>query len=677
MIRSSHDFAVNTPPMKPPPRAVATARSSLAGPSFFARLAALGLLAACSSDPSNPPPIDPGPEGTGGPVTATADGATGTGTGTDTDTGDGTADDTASGSSTGEPVLNCQDITCSGHGGCKIGDDGNAYCACDPGYVINESLDACVVDETCVKVRFLEDHCRQYYNGPPAVSLFFAVDFCSGTAVTPDKFEELGLSFQVLENGDDIADNVESESTIIPTSVESYVTLAVDVSESVTLDNDDLPALVSELRSLVAALAPDATEPDVYLSVYVFGRFVAEYVPFTRDFGLVDAALAEIEEDPESVVSLVSGEGTALYEAVATGIERTQRIRDLRDAVSWGGVLSTGTVVVITDGDDSSNSMLDNQLLESTLNQVISIGIGDDVDDADLEKIGRDGSFLAPTPADWAVAFDEVAQRVDEYPDRAYLLAYCSSKTSGDPEVEVGITANTKLTVEQTAACKFDADIFSSSPADTCDASLFVGECDLQACGGLTACGACADDQCCDGSSCDAPISAPPPPGGFGCSDIDALCSATNEVCDVETCAPPGSLGGACGAGCSPGEAWCDPSPVDGPICEPAFGIGAACDSAAQCESLNCQQTNPDNPFEVRTCQPPALVHDRCEGSGFVICEEGSYCQGSTCEPKKLDAESCGDADQCRSGVCVTPVETQICANSGACFWAWEEKVPD
>jgi hypothetical protein len=95
-----------------------------------------------------------------------------------------------------------------------------------------------------------------------------------------------------------------------------------------------------------------------------------------------------------------------------------------------------------------------------------------------------------------------------------------------------------------------------------------------------------------------------------------------------------------------------------------------------QCQSLNCQPTNPDNPFEVATCQPPALMFDRCDAQG-VRCEDGAYCQGSACLPKLLNAETCNSAEQCRSGLCTQPVQQNICVATGACFWAWDEKAPD
>jgi hypothetical protein len=649
---------------------------SLALVTLAASLCAVG----CSSDETNPPVLDMSGGGTTGGM---GSGTTGDGSSTSTPSDDtstagvddsGTSGDSGGSDSgtTGERPLNCDDLQCTGHGTCEIGKNGDAYCACDEGYVLDERGTECVVDETCIRLRPLEEHCRQLNDGPPAVSVFFAVDFCSGTAVLPDKFAELGLSFVVNENGIDITTNPESDYTIVPTTVESYVTLAIDVSDSVT-QSGDLPALVAELRGLVQALEPAPGGPDVYVSIYVFGRFVAEYVPFTRDFAALDDALATIETDPDSVVSLVSGNGTALYHAVARGIDRTQRIRDMRDAVSWGGVLSTGTVVVITDGQDSVNATLDAAQLQQTLNQVITIGISDDVDHADLDTIGRDGSFLAPTAAEWPLAFDEVAQRVEEYPERAYLLAYCSSATTGNPDVEVVVDAKTKLTVAASAACTFDADSFSSDPGATCSQELFSNECLTAECGGLTACGACPDTQCCNGFQCMGPAVADDV--GLECSGFHQLCSATGEICvedpGVDTCEPPDTVGGDCDPGCTPGESWCS-----GGTCLAAQPFGTTCDQAVHCQSLNCQQTNPENPNQLRTCQLPALAHDRCEGAGRVVCEEGSFCQGNRCTPQRIDFESCSNPLQCRSGLCTAPVDSNICLASGACFWSWNEKVP-
>jgi len=621
-----------------------------------------GLLAcstaACNSSPNgNAPPID---------MTATDTNPLTTGTDATTAT-TGTSSDSDPDSSSSGGLTNCDEVQCTGHGTCEIGEDDKPYCACDPGYRLDGSGENCLVDEGCVQLRFLEDRCRQLLNQEPAVSLFFAVEFCAGTAVLPERLEELELTFQVLENGSDIQENVESYATVIPKPVESYVDLVIDVSDSIT-ESQDLPLLIEELRTLVTSLTPGADEPDVYVAVHVFGRDSAEYVPFTRDLGAVDDALAAIADDPTPVVQLAgNGNGTDLYDAVELGINRTQRIRDLRDAVTWGGVLSTGTVVVVTDGNDTSNGTLNTQLITATTNNVISIGISAEIVNETLQMIGRDGSFLAPTPADWPPAFAEITQRVDEYPLRSYLLGYCSSTTEGTPNVEISVTGE-GVRVAQTAICNFDADVFSTDPSLVCDASLFADECDDLACGGLTACGACTDDACCDGGQCQSPTTY------NTCDEQLELCAQADLICGSEgACVEPEPLGsGSCGLGCEPGVTYCDDEMEQ---CVAVHAPGASCDGPQECPELNCQRENPDNDFTMPICLPGALMYDDC-GSDDAACEVGSYCQ-SECLPRNRDAETCGGPDECRRGECNPLGESgNLCGGPTLCYWAWDSKVP-
>lgn len=646
-------------------------------------LCSLALPLGCQTDSIDPAPVG-GTENSGPtqPTTGTGDTATGAdSTATDPGTSSG-------GESTGGPPTSCDEVVCEGNGGCLI-ENGIAGCYCDQGYVLDEMGTTCVVDTTCIELHFLEDRCRQTVNGPPAVTLFFAVDYCAGTAVLPADLEAQGLSFRVLENGIDIAKNVESYSTVIPKEVESYVTIVLDVSDSVTgteeAPNPELPQLVGELRNFVQQLAPGPGEPDVYVSMYVFGRFVREYVPFTRDYAGLDAAIAAIEDDPIAINTLVNGDGTRLYDSVETGINRTQRIRDLRDAVTQGGVLSTGTVVVITDGLESTNGTLNTSLIANTLNQVISIGISPEVtaNDEDLTAIGRDGSFLAPEPENWGEAFSAVVSRVREYPQRAYLLGYCTSAAQDVAEVE--ITLGGRVIPVETATCSFDASAFSVDPADTCSPALFETECDSQDCGGLTACGACADDQCCDGSYCEAPTDATSV--GLDCDGADQLCSATHQICvegmaaaDPHTCQDPDALGDPCDPGCEPGVSYCQLDAMDMPVaCIPTLPVdpnGFTCEDAAECESLNCRSANPDNEFLLPTCLPPALIYDDCGAPGSTVCEEGAWCSGGSCRPQLLPLSTCSAAEQCRSGLCAAPVSSNLCLSAGVCFWAWDEKVP-
>lgn len=586
-------------------------------------------------------------------------------------------------------ATNCGDITCRGHGRCVL-DEGAATCECDDGYVSEGGGDAfeCVVDTSCKKLRLLEDGCRFRRGGAPAVATFFAVDYCAGTAVLPEDLGDLDEAFRILENGADIHENEESVATVIERDVESFVTIALDVSKSVTgVEGDDekqaeLQALVVELRSFVSALRAPEGEPEVTLSVLLFGRFVAEYVPFTKDLDAVEGALARIALAPDDVVQLVGGDGTALRQAVEVGIQSVERIQALRRLVTDTGVLTSGALMVVTDGRDSSNADLNGALIEDTKVNVISVGISNDIDDEELAEIGRDGSFLAPTPEDWSTAFAEVAQRVDEYPDRAYLLSYCSSATTGSPTVSVSLRGEEPLSL---AECEFDADLFSSDVADVCNLELFEEHCNDFECGTGLACGACADDQCCAGGRCRAPSN------NDECRDQHELCVADGELCaenelaeteeDAYHCVEPLEEGSACEPSddlCAPGQAFCAETTEEELLCAlvtlqnaDVCGDGDDFDKG-RCPERNCAQKNPDNPTDPYVCQREARVFEACSGSSAdAVCESGAVCKGSQCEARTV--YGCSSDEDCLSGHCNTA--SKACVNTGMCHWNWASKV--
>lgn len=584
---------------------------------------------------------------------------------------------------------NCGALTCRGHGACAV-IDGLATCVCDEGYIAEGEEDdfECVVDKSCKRLRTLEPFCRQIVGGPPAVATFFAVDYCAGTAVLPDDLGDLDEAFEILENDVDILQNEESVAQVIERDVESYVAIAIDVSKSVTGVEGDtdkqeaLSALVSEVRRFVASLKAPRNQAPVTVSVLLFGRFAEEFVPFTTDLDLVDRELAKLETDTASVVELVGGDGTALYDAVTLGIDTVERIQQLRFLVTDAGVLTTGTLVVITDGRDSSNAELDQGRVDDTLVNLISMGISSDIDDTDLGLIGRDGSFLTPAREDWAAAFDEISQRVEQYPDRAYLLAYCSSATSGTLDVSVGLRGESALTL---AGCSVSANAFSGDPADVCDLSLFENTCAVAECGMMFACGDCPASQCCAGGLCQAPSPTEQ------CMDQDELCAPAGQVCrDVEdppedaedeekyVCAPPLQLG----EGCQPSDDECEKSVAycseDAEVCvlstlQTGDYCGDADDHLAErCPELNCSQKRDDNPTDPYLCRRQARVFERCSGrTADAVCEPGAGCEGQNCEAKQL--WGCNKDSDCLSGHCNE--DTELCSETGHCPFSWNTKV--
>jgi hypothetical protein len=373
----------------------------------------------------------------------------------------------------------CSDVVCRGAGTCVV-KDSVAQCVCDFGYALQDG--ECVVDETCINLRPLEAGCRQRLGHEPALAIFFGLETCAGTTAKPDVIGPINTAFKILEDGQPLGD--ESYVAIFPRDVEQFITIAVDLSGSLQRDQSTLVAVISQLKKTVAALTPGQGAPPVDMSLLVFGRTVQRVVNFTRDISQVVAALDAIQANPAGIVD---PGGTNLFGAVNFGMTELDKAMQLYAQQTDFGVVTTGTLVTVTDGRDSSGVTL--QPIATRLN-AISVGISNEIDDTDLTRIGPQGSFLAPTQPDWADAFDRVAQRVLEYPKRSYLLGYCSPAVAGKHDVTVALAS---VTAHETASCTVPADLFGAGE-EACNASFYSGYCGAHSCGSLLACGPCEGD---------------------------------------------------------------------------------------------------------------------------------------------------------------------------------------
>jgi len=550
-------------------------------------------------------------------------------------------------------ALKCSDAgACAGPSRCDDS-SGRAVCTCNEGYVFEKgSTSTCVVDKTCIKIKPLgDDSCRQLVGGISAVAAFFAVDYCAGTAVLEADLAplaavpgDLNSVFKVSENGAGLKDS-ESKVTIIPRDVESYVTIALDVSNSITVDQPAFfAALLGKLQTLVQALKPLPGKPDVGVSVLIFGKTVAELVPFTTDLDAVSAAVGTLK-DSTVITTRVPADGTALIEAANTGVTNTERIIALRNGVTQGGILSTGTLILVTDGKDNSGTMPSSGLTTTSVN-LVSVGVGPSemLDGTLLKTLGRDGAFSAPAPADLDIAFAEITKRVAEYPDRAYLLGYCSPSVTGTPAVTISLT---KLEVKATASCTFNPALFNATIGQTCDAAFFTGECANRKCGGLTACGKCTlDTECCVGATgqCAAPAAA------ADCQGDSTLCGPGPSECITDTCSAPLDTGAK--------------SP-----------LGAECALASDCESQRCERANLVSITSMHVCKRPAQIGELCSGMlANAVCEDGSACVGETCQARGL--VQCTTQADCLSGACTPGAQGApgFCTQINTCQFSWDSK---
>jgi hypothetical protein len=387
--------------------------------------------------------------------------------------------DAGTGSST-----NCGQVTCRGAGRC-VDVDGEPTCVCDSGYVLSSSNE-CIVDESCIKLRLLEPRgCRQRLQLEPAVSMFFSVETCAGTNVRPDILGPISQAFKVLEDDEELGD--ESFATVVDRDVESLVAIALDMSASVAQNPALVQELIESLGTFVESLRPGVGAPPVYVSLIVFGRSVETAVRFDEGIDAVIAKLAEIRENPGEAVS--DPDGTNLNGAVNTGMDSLEDAWTQRIDATSGAVVLTGTLVTVTDGRDTGGVGL--KAIKPQFN-AISIGVSNDIDDAELTRVGPQGSFLAPLASDRQEAFAAVAQRVAEYPSRAHLLAYCSPAVAGTHTVRATL-ANQEASA--TAVCDFNAAQFGVG-AGACNEAFLTNYCEPEnhPCGGFFACGLCDPD---------------------------------------------------------------------------------------------------------------------------------------------------------------------------------------
>jgi von Willebrand factor type A domain len=380
------------------------------------------------------------------------------------------------GGTEGGGIVNCGEVICRGAGKCMLDEEGEPTCVCDDGYTLAMSGE-CVVDEECIKLRAIEEGCRQRTGSEPAIALAFNMETCAGTTVRPDVIGDITRAFKVLEDDNDIGD--ESYATVFDRDVESWVVIAIDMSSSV-VGSGALADVISSLRDMVASLAPAEGEPPVRIQIMPFARSVSVAREFTEDLGTVDATLQYLGDYPELAVA--EPDGTNLNGVINAGVGFLETVLAGRVETTGGAVVATGTLVTITDGRDTGGVRL--EAIPDRIN-VISVGISSNINDAELTRIGPQGSFLAPTSADRDVAFATVAQRVKDYPQRAYLLAYCSPAVAGTHAVQATLA---NLDARLSATCEFNAMKFGTG--SPCNQNFIQSYCSevSHGCGKFLAC---------------------------------------------------------------------------------------------------------------------------------------------------------------------------------------------
>ena len=287
------------------------------------------------------------------------------------------------------------------------------------------------------------------YRKPSNVAVFFAVQNSDDEPVA----DLLATDFKIYEDGKVVSID-ESRQTIVNPEVAAVhqTLLLVDMSASVT-ESD-------QVATIVQAAQEFATQIESYqkVAVYAFdgSKEIHEITPFSDSEERASAGLSKLAEfhtkDPS----------TNLHGAIVQGLEK------LDDALDRATVpLRFGTLVVFTDGTDRASrvplqEMID--AIDASENEVYAIGVGNEIDDATLARIGRSGYIRVGDSAALKGAFAQIGDRIVGYTRRYYLLSYCSPARAGKHSVTVEAHAD-----DTTGQLSYEFDAKGFEPG--CDAS--------------------------------------------------------------------------------------------------------------------------------------------------------------------------------------------------------------
>ncbi|MCP4604353.1 MAG: VWA domain-containing protein [Proteobacteria bacterium] len=257
---------------------------------------------------------------------------------------------------------------------------------------------------------------------PSNVVVYFTVDRKDGEPVAGMTADQ----FHIYEDGKLIS-TFESQQTILNPEVSTvrYTLLLLDMSRSVT-ESGQVPLIQEAVSAFIAGVGEQEK-----VAIYAFdGR--AEIQPIAQ-FGTGTGQLSGRNgrlsswktEDPS----------TNLNGAIIEAVKVLDEARESSDVP-----LRFGTLVVFTDGTDRAHRATSRQAIDAAQKSDIGIyviGIGGEVDQEEMEHLGRDGFVHVSNREAVVQAFEQVGAQIQKLGSRFYLLSYCSPSRAGEHQLQV------------------------------------------------------------------------------------------------------------------------------------------------------------------------------------------------------------------------------------------------
>ncbi len=259
---------------------------------------------------------------------------------------------------------------------------------------------------------------------PSNVALYFSVETKSGDPVAGLTAE----SFRIFED-EQLISPFESKQTILnpETAVIRYTLLLVDLSGSIT-ESGALPNLITAASSFAERVTKDHQ-----IGVFGFdgGKKLIPVVGFTSSAGSVQSGLNSLAnrkaKDPSTNLN------GAVMEAMQTLDKQLARATQ---------PLRFATLVVFTDGTDRAHRVTDEEMhkaLDEAKVNIFAIGLGAEISESQLSRMGRNGYVHADQQTKVSAAFDEVAAKMEAAARKFYLLSYCSPSRAGNHVLRVEV----------------------------------------------------------------------------------------------------------------------------------------------------------------------------------------------------------------------------------------------
>ncbi|MFO7563771.1 MAG: VWA domain-containing protein [Enhygromyxa sp.] len=257
---------------------------------------------------------------------------------------------------------------------------------------------------------------------PSNVAVYFKVEDHKGEPVGGMTAEQ----FEIYEDGQLVSVH-ESQQTILNPDVAAshYTLLLVDMSGSV-VESDDF-----EQISEAATLFTSRVEKNNKVAIYAFDgeEKIHRITDFTASAGGAQAQANSLSRfSPKDPSTNLNGAIVQGLQVLDEGLAKAEN------------PLKLGTLVVFTDGTDRAARVSKDEMLQAvrdTPYDVFAIGLGDELSEADLESIGKDGTAMAKDSSQIEEAFETIGKRIEQLTKSYYLLSYCTPARAGAHTVTI------------------------------------------------------------------------------------------------------------------------------------------------------------------------------------------------------------------------------------------------